>query len=196
MKQTNILLTLLFCLTITACDTQEKADELVDLKYFDLVGLLDNQLDILVNSNASLEKIVGAGEEEEKLEIEPSKEGWREELKLFYGANINKLGLKDAYNVEELSRIGGGKKLINTAKSSGQTVRLLEYNYSEIGLESLRILIEEKNEVFVFQKEMLMSFALVNNEIVLSDYSIIGKQEMILKDDLDFALKGKIVMTP
>ncbi len=190
---------LLFVTIVVLCSSCAPATEEKVTRtnvYYDLIGLLNNQVDYLASQNAVLEKKVGAGDESEILEITPDDKGWKEELKLFFNADINKLGLTDAYDVEQLSRIDGGRKLINAARSENQPIRLIEYNFSEKMLESLRILVEEKNEVYTFKKEMRMTFTQINDQTVLSQYSIVGTQAMVMKSDLDFSLNGKIVLNP
>ncbi len=103
------------------------------------------------------------------------------------------MGLIGAYETEELSNFGGGKKLINSAKSDEQSVRMIEYNFANDQLESLRILVEEDNEVYVFKKEMQMTFIQKNGKAYLKDYSITGTQTMVMKSDLFFSLKAKVL---
>jgi hypothetical protein len=162
-------------------------------EYYSLLDLLDEQIDLLVSENATLEKTLGVGEEVELISKTPNIEEWKSELELFYYANINKLGLIDAYETEELSNFGGGKKLINSAKSNEQSVRMIEYNFANDMLESLRILVEEENEVYVFKKEMQMTFTQKNGKSFLTDYSITGTQTMVMKSDLNFSLKAKVL---
>ena len=181
---------------ILSCDSKEESQVVKIDDYYNLLQLLDEQIEFLVKNNATLEKTLGAGSESETTQKTPSTDEWKEELKLFYNANINKLGLKDAYEIEELGRIGGGKKLINSAKSDAQSVRLIEYNFGHETLESLRILIEEENEVYVFKKEMQMMFALKKGKLVLDTYSIEGSQTMVMKSDLNFSLNAKVRVNP
>ncbi len=190
------LLILSVLIATFSCTSPTKEPVVQAGTYYDLVGLLDHQVKYLYVQNASLEKTIGAGDESEVLQVSPDTTTWREEFKLFYNADINKLGLSDAYEVEQLSRIDGGRKLINAAKSGAQPVRLIEYNFSNNALESLRILVEEKNEVYVFKKEMQMHFAQVEGAPVLKEYSIEGTQTMVMKSDLNFSLNGKVVLNP
>jgi len=168
--------------------------EVVEInEYYNLLGLLDEQAALLAGQKATLEKTLGVGAEVEFISSTPNIEEWKSELELFYYANINKLGLIGAYETEELSNFGGGKKLINSAKSDEQSVRMIEYNFANDQLESLRILVEEDNEVYVFKKEMQMTFIQKNGKAYLKDYSITGTQTMVMKSDLFFSLKAKVL---
>jgi len=180
-----------------SCSSEQDNQVVKIEKYYGLLDLLDEQVSMLVDQNAVLEKTLGVGSETEVTSKTPSAKEWRAELELFYYANINKLGLIDAYETEELSKFGGGKKLINSAKSSEFSVRMIEYNFANDKLESLRILVEEENEVYVFKKEMEMTFTQNRGVSVLTGYSIKGTQTMVMKSDLTFSLNAKIeINTP
>lgn len=160
--------------------------------YFDLVGLLDDQTSLLIKQGVVLEKKLTANGEQESMSLRPdSEEQLRAELKLFYEADINKLGLDDAYFTEELPGINGNSKVINTAKKAGPNVRMIEYDYSLGKLSQIRVLVEDKNDIYTFQKEMTMSFESLEGKEMLIGYSITGKQKMVMKSDLDFSLQGR-----
>lgn len=192
----NAFFGLTLIVLLSACDSENRQAVKID-KYFDLVSLLDQQAELLYESGARLEKILVANGEEEKVLIRPDSAGQlKSEWQLFYEADINKLGLEDAYYVEELPGINGIRKVINTAKKKGANVRLIEYDYEQDHLKSIRILVQDKNDIYDFEKEMLLNFDWIDEKAVLSDYSIIGKQDMVMKSELQFELIGKILLNP
>lgn len=187
----RIFLGLFLILSITACNTGDIKTRVKIDKYFDLVSLLDEQSELLYTNKAVLDKKLTANGEVESILVRPDSAAQiRDELKLFYEANINKLGLGDAYFTEELPGINGMRKVINTAKKSGSNVRLIEYDYKSDVLDRVRIVMEDKNDVYTFEKEMLMNFKLVNGREILSNYTISGKQQMVMKSDLNFTIEG------
>lgn len=176
---------------MTACSGPTEPAVVKSNTYFDLVGLLDAQTSLLVKQGVVLEKKLVANGEQEFMALRPdSEEQLRAELKLFYEADINKLGLDDAYFTEELPGINGSSKVINTARKAGPNVRMIEYDYNLGKLGQIRILVEDKNDIYTFQKEMVMSFETQDSREVLTGYSITGKQKMVMKSDLDFSLEG------
>lgn len=182
---------LFFAIGITACSGPTETAVVRANSYFDLVGLLDAQTSLLVKQGVVLEKKLTANGEKESMSLRPdSEEQLRAELKLFYEADINKLGLDDAYFTEELPGINGSSKVINTAKRAGPNVRMIEYDYNLGKLSQIRVLVEDKNDIYTFQKEMTMSFESSGGQEVLTGYSITGKQKMVMKSDLDFSLEG------
>lgn len=185
----GVLALMVSCSTTSTSDNQIVKIE----KYYSLLDLLDEQINFLVSENASLEKTLAVDGQVELIRSSPNIEEWKSELELFYYADINKLGLIDAYETEELSNFGGGKKLINAAKSDSESVKLIEYNFANDLLESLRILVQDKNEVYVFEKEMKMNFIQKEGKSFLKDYSITGTQIMIMKSDMTFSLEAKVL---
>ena len=187
---------LILIVLLSACESQNTDAVKIDT-YFDLVGLLDEQAEQLYESGARIEKVLVANGEEEKMLIRPDSVGQlRTEWQLFYEADINKLGLDDAYYVEGLPGLDGGRKEIYTAKKKAANVRLIEYDYQNDRLRYIRILIQEKNDIYNFQKEMLLNFEEVDGKAMITDYSINGKQDMVMKSELSFALSGKVLFNP
>lgn len=191
-----ILWGLTLALVLSACETGEKKSARIT-QYFDLISLLDQQAQLLYDAGARVEKELMANGELEQLLITPDSAGQlKAELKLFYDADINKLGLGDAYDTEELPGINGGRKVINSAKKAGPNVRLIERDYQGENLKQIRILVEDKNDIYTFEKEMLMDFEVVNGQAMLKTYSIVGKQDMVMKSELNFSLTGKLLLNP
>lgn len=178
---------------LVSCNSSNDNQVVKVEKYYGLLDLLDEQINFLVSEKASLEKTLAVDGQVELITSIPNIEEWKKELELFYYADINKLGLIDAYETEELSNFGGGKKLINAAKSDKESVQIIEYNFANDLLESLRILVQEENEVYVFEKEMKMNFIQKEGKPFLKDYSITGTQTMIMKSDMTFSLKAKVL---
>ncbi len=188
----RVFLGLVLALNIVACSAPVETATVRTGSYFDLVGLLDRQTTLLLEQGAVLQKKLTANGETEDMSVKPdSEEQLRAELKLFYEANINKLGLDDAYFTEELPGINGASKIINTAKKAGPNVRMIEYDFNLGKISQIRVLVEDKNDIYTFEKEMTMKFEpLADGREILTGYSINGKQKMVMKSDLNFSLEG------
>lgn len=182
---------LFLVLGLASCNAPEETISVKTDKYFDLVGLLDAQSELLFQQKAVLQKKLMANGEVESMSVTPDSTGQiKAELKLFYEADINKLGLDDAYFTEELPGVSGGRKVINTAKKAGPNVRLIEYDYVQGKINQIRIIVEDKNDIYTFEKEMTMNFESIEGYEILSGYTIKGKQQMVMKSDLNFSLEG------
>ena len=185
-------------LIMSSCNLVEQDKEAIKIDtYFDLAGLLDQQADLWMARGVKVEKVLTTNAREETVIVDVTdRKQLTDELNLFYEADINKVGLGDAYIIEELPAVFGQRKLVNSARSKKQKVRLLEFNYDQEKLTQIRILVEDKNSVYTFEKEMLIDFETINGEEVLTGYSITGKQDMVLKSDLNFSLKGRLLPNP
>lgn len=160
-------------------------------KYFDLAGLLDRQAALLYAGGAKLEKVLVADGKEDKMLISPDSVGQiKAELKLFYEADINKPGLDDAYDEETLPGADGSHSVINVAKKKAPRVRLIEYDYEQHQLRRIRILVQNKNDIYDLQKEMLLNFEQTDGRERLTSYSISGRQRMLMKPELRFSISG------
>ena len=165
-------------------------------KYFDLAGLLNRQAALWYASGAGLEKVLVADGKEEKTLISPDSVGQlKAELKLFYEADINKPGLDDAYDEKTLPGANGSHRIINTAKKKAPRVRLIEYDYEQHQLRRIRILVQNKNNIYDLQKEMLLHFEQIDGRERLTSYSISGRQRMLMKPELRFSISGSVLFT-
>lgn len=188
----RVFVGLILALGIVACSAPVETVAVKTGSYFDLVGLLDTQTALLLERGTVLQKKLTANGETEDMSLKPdSEEQLKAELKLFYEANINKLGLDDAYFTEELPGINGASKVINTAKKAGPNIRMIEYDFYLGKISQIRVLVEDKNDIYTFEKEMTMKFeSLADGREILAGYSINGKQKMVMKSDLNFSLEG------
>lgn len=188
----RFFLGLVLALSVVACSKPTENVAVKTGSYFDLIGLLDTQTALLLERGAVLQKKLTANGETEDMSVKPeSEEQLKAELKLFYEANINKLGLDDAYFTEELPGINGASKIINAAKKAGPNIRMIEYDFYLGKISQIRVLVEDKNDIYTFEKEMTMKFeSLADGREVLTSYRINGKQKMVMKSDLNFTLEG------
>lgn len=177
----------------TGCDVNEKSEPIRTGVYFDLVELLDHQAQLLAEMKPTFSKQLTVNGETETVQLElDSVSQWKAQLALFYQADINRLGLETAYITEELTLGENKKKIIDQAKGAKTTVRLIEYNYLDDQLSNIRILVRENNSVYEFDKELNLNFISEAGVNRISDFSIIGNQNMLLKSDLSYSLKAVI----
>tara|TARA_R110001592_G_scaffold259350_1_gene523309 strand:- start:1233 stop:1814 length:582 start_codon:yes stop_codon:yes gene_type:complete len=186
-------LAFLLSLLLFGCSVSQKSEPIRTGTYFDLVELLDEQIATFEVERPILTKELSVNGEPDKIIVQlDSAEQWKEELGLFYQADINKLGLETSYATEELSTGNGNRKVIDSAKTEKPTVRTIEYNYIENQLKSIRIIIRDENPVYKFEKELNLYFNAVQGKSILSSFAISGDQSMILKDELNYSLKATI----
>ncbi|WP_323755451.1 hypothetical protein [Roseivirga sp.] len=183
----------LLALSLVSCTEGQKSEPIRTGTYFDLVELLDEQIAVFEVEKPILTKELSVNGETDQVIVQfDSAKQWKEELGLFYQADINKLGLETSYTTEELSTGTDIKKVIDSAKTDRPAVRSIEYNYKADQLESIRIIVKDENPVYKFEKELNLYFNVVQGKSILSSFTISGDQSMILKDELNYSLKATI----
>lgn len=175
--------------TIVSCSSEREEAEALSTTYFDLKSLLDSELAQLTEQGASLEKLLNAGGQEERLTISPDSAGWHEQLKLFYEANINKPGFIGEYFEEELPAINEVSKVIYTSKSQKHPVQVMECFYENQVLTKIRLLVSEVNAIYSVTKEMSLYF----DETGITSFDIKGEESMRLKKEMNYMILGTIV---
>ncbi|KYG84494.1 hypothetical protein AWW67_05125 [Roseivirga seohaensis] len=191
MKLKNLVF--LLSLMLFGCTVGQKSEPIRTGTYFDLVELLDEQIAQFEVEKPVLTKELNVSGETDRVTIQlDSAKQWKEELGLFYQADINKLGLETSYTTEELSTGVNTKKVIDSAKNERPAVRSIEYNYTDNQLVSIRIIIRDKNPIYKFEKELNLYFQNEQGKSILSSFTISGDQNMILKDELSYSLKATI----
>lgn len=187
-KFTLLALSLSVLMACTPKPIEQKAD--VDV-YFALSTLLDHQIGQLTTANAKLEKHLTSGESQETITIAPdSVDGWKRQLRLFYEADINKVGFTGEYFEEELPAINGTSRKIFSVKNQKHPVQVMECIYEESRLKEVRLLVKETNTIYNATKEMSLYFDENEN---LVGFNIQGGESMALKKDLNYSIRATIV---
>lgn len=189
MTKLQKLLFFLLISTLAGCSSGREETVQVSSAYFDLKTLLDKELTQLTAEGASLEKLLNAGDQEERLTISPDSAGWHEQLRLFYEADINKPGFIGEYFEEELPAINEVSKVIYTSKSQKHPVQVMECFYENQVLTKIRLLVSEVNAIYTVTKEMSLYF----DETGITSFDIKGEESMRLKNDLNYMIQGTIV---
>ncbi|KYG78564.1 hypothetical protein MB14_17690 [Roseivirga ehrenbergii] len=178
---------------LLGCSVGKNSEPIRTGTYFDLVELLDEQIAEFEVKRPVLTKELNVSGETDRVTIQlDSAKQWKEELGLFYQADINKLGLETSYTTEEISTGVNTKKVIDSAKTERPAVRSIDYNYTDDQLESIRIIIRDENPIYKFEKELNLYFHIEQGKSILSSFTISGDQSMILKDELNYSLKATI----
>ncbi|MBK6265673.1 hypothetical protein JKA74_11545 [Marivirga sp. S37H4] len=161
--------------------------------YYDVEGLVDDQVKKLVQENALLAKKISINGKAEQDTVTFDSLGWINELGVFKLADINKPTLRDLYKANEKSKDGNkiwsykaekqslGIEFLNVYFGSDSTVKKLEARYNE------------DNSLYSSERNMEMAFENVGGETILTNYKIYGKQKMIMKDEVEFSIESEIL---
>lgn len=161
--------------------------------FFDIAGLIDNQVQLLDSIGPSLLKKAIIDGVEENTQFTPSDDTiWAKELMIFKSADINKPKLVDNYDIME-TQISGAKIIIYKSKYPDTTqVDSLAISFSDSENKPLTIhaLLVSNNTLFESEKTLELSFKDVSGQTILSKYKIEGWQKMISKDSTIYFIEG------
>lgn len=125
---------------------------------------------------------------------------WIKELDIFRQLEvINKPINRDSYLVNDGETDPGSNLTIKTftrkEKEELPVVYLkVYYQHSIRQPRKIEALFDEENALYKSARVLSMDFHPINNKTVLTSYSITGGQKMILRDSVDFSIRGKITV--
>jgi len=165
------------------------------LKYYDLNGLIDQQLVWLIEFNPKIQKTAVLNGISESSSMRLDSVQWARELKIFRDADLNKSRLRQEYRVvEDLSEPTSNLKirLYEAINKEIMEVEYLKIFYveKEVDLRKLEASVREKNSLFSSRKTLYMTFEDDGNgSIKINHFKIEGQQKMILMDTVKFSLE-------
>lgn len=185
---------ILFLIGILSCTNPVKKES-DSLKYYDLNGLIDQQLDWLIEFNPKIQKTAVLNGIPESSSMRLDSVQWTRELKIFRDADLNKSRLRQEYRiVEDLSEPTSNLKirLYEAINKEIMEVEYLKIFYveKEEDLRKLEASVLEKNSLFSSKKTLYMTFEDDGNgSIKIKHFKIEGQQKMILLDTVKFSLE-------
>lgn len=180
MRKFSTLLLTTVLIWLSSCDRM-KPDTIAISKYPEMEQLFTGQVARLTGKQ--LEKSVWLENESESQTLTLDTATWKKELAFLLEVNPNQPEYVGAF--EELSE---GKKLI-LVLGEGERGVLKKLEYEKInGVSSIKATIHEDKDVYVHHREVALSFS----GQVLSTYSIVGYQKIMLKDTVRFKIEGQI----
>ena len=183
-----LLILLLLSQVFTAC-VPTSANKDADKKYFDVAGLIHQQISELSKGKPKIEKKTSLSGKQDQIKTDTL--DWNKELALFKEADINSPALRDSY---EISEDKANKTITYAAKEEKLKVKEIKLQYNEnsqitnLNISQLKIIFSEDNHLYEIQR--VMEISLKDN--LLNTYSIKGFQKVALKDSLVYQIEGKV----
>ena len=182
--------------TVLSCESTSSKRNGVERsgQYLNLTALLDEQVGYLLEKKASLHKQVKTGYQTDTIQAFPlDSVEWKNQLALFYDADISLPGYDGAYFEEQLPGISGETKVIYTARTAKLKVRVLECTYIEKQLKTIRIEVAEKNTIYKFDKRLSLEFESVSGLLLLESFNMAGHEYMQFKQPLNYQIEAKVI---
>ncbi len=176
-----------------ACTNMEnKKQKSIDV-YYDINGLIDEQVELLNAISPFLLKTADLDGIKETDTLKLSEDEWENELSIFRSMDINKPMLVDSY-VEEVKTNDSHTVTTWISKSQKDTeVDTLKIYQS--GTDSPNKIIahlSSKNTLFKTSKKLELVFSEYKGDQFLDQYSVIGWQKMLSKDSTFFSVNARI----
>jgi hypothetical protein len=179
-----------------ACKPVENKGE----RYYNLDSLLQAQTQLLITTKASLTKSAYLGERKETKKLSPDSLGWIDEFgTLSELALINKPIYRGMYSVMDEQDNKSNLRILSYAiKDRKQEGKLPVRNVRIYYLGSLDRIkriegtYREENELYRGSHTLSIELQDVYNKTMITSYSIVGHQKMILADSVDFTIEGQI----
>ena len=184
----NLFLLLLSFVIVTAC-VPTSANKDAEKKYFDVAGLIHQQISELNKRKPKVEKNTSLSGEQGKISTDTL--DWNKELALFKEADINSPALRDSYEIIEDK---ASKTVTYTSKEEKLKVKEIKLQYNEnsqitaLNINQLKIIFAENNQLYEIQRVMEMTL----KNSLLNSYSIKGFQKVAMKDSLVYEINAKV----
>lgn len=176
------------CLFLLACNVRPEQEASDFQSYFDLESFLDEQIEMMLAQKAGVEKNLESNGRKDEITIEiNSADEWKEQLSLFYEANIDQPGYQGSFKIDSLNS-EGLKKVLYEAKNEKTPIQRFECNYQSGELVEIHIDFIEKN--LVYNDKKMLSLFMQGERLV--GYSIQGNEAMRLKEDMIYSVEAVI----
>ena len=157
--------------------------------YFDVKGLLDQQVKQLSAANPAVEKHAELRDGTAETVRVPQVK-WADELQIFYQADINKAALRGVYKVDSAALPGGLTRRHYARQGTPPNAPVRELTVVSNGTETrlLEADIEQHNALFDTRKHLQLTL----QQGRLSSYEVHGSQKLIFFDTLPYAVSGRV----
>ena len=190
----NRWLYLFIILILWSCGPNQNSRTGIANRYYDINGLIDEQLKMLDSISPILYKKAVIDGKEELIELTPTDSIWKKELMIFRSADINKSMFADSYISSEDSNSETKIILYKSKIPKSTKVDVLTITLSAQDNNPLKIhaSISQGNSLFDSQKILEISLKNYQGQQRIISYSIEGWQKMISKESTNYHIESNI----
>jgi hypothetical protein len=173
---------LLLSLFLASCTNSE--NKIQSKNYYDLAGLLNQQISNLSAKKPLVEKLVVLQDKQERITTKDI--DWNKELELFLQADLNKQSYQSAYTIDVKD------KSVTYFLKEGEKmpVKQLTIEFDEKELpKHIEVLMQTSN--YLYESDKKLTADLVNSQ--LKSYKIEGTQQLFVGSKKIFSVEGKII---
>jgi hypothetical protein len=164
--------------------------------YFDLAGVIEQQLMLLDSLDPQLRLTAAIGEQEESTLTRKDSASWAEMLQLYADADLNDPVLRGMYEVQDSSLENSPLRAkVFRARDEDVEIPYMKIYFEEVpeNLRYVEALFREENPLYSTRRLMRLTFHEVSGLNRLSSFSSSGKQKMIFQDSVIYHTEGEIL---
>lgn len=186
---------IILCFAVLLISCNENVEKSVAY-YYDVDSLMEKQKQVLGEKKAAIVKWAKVDNATAEATVTPdSLQAWNSNFQIFEKININRPALKGVYDLKEYDDPRSNLKIREySSTKEGVEVPFLKLYYLE-SVENLKMIEAryiEDNPIFKAQRNLKFVFDDFTGQPLLKTFSIKGSQKMLLKDRVDFEVKGEI----
>lgn len=178
---------------IWSCDQSQDLRQQKINTYYDIEGLIEEQLLWLDSVSPFLYKSGTIDGQEDTEKVQPSDSVWRQEFLVFRSMDINKPILADSYNISEEETATGFTSIYISKFPRATLVDSLRIDFDQnknpLFISAFQ---HSQNPLFVSEKRLEMHFDLAGSHPLLTEFRVSGMQKMITRHRVNFDIISKI----
>lgn len=188
------LVVIALIVSVCSCSVRKKTKAL-----YPVDSLLSAQAKYLSAKKAVVKKVVVLDGKEEQISLTPKDTAaWRNELEVFTALDvINKPVNRSYYAVEETSDSRSNlivKSFTTTQDDVPVKYFKIYYQSKPSRLRKLEAHFNELTALYKSGRELTMEFQQFGDTVVLTSYSIVGGQKMMLDDSVQYRIRGSLTV--
>lgn len=162
-------------------------------------SLLHAQAEYLSAHKATLAKVTRLGLAENEVNVIPgSTLAWEKELEIFKALdNINKPVNRDLYHIENFADSRSNLQVKAITTTADLSVKYLKVYYQGQPRKLKKLVAEynESNSLYESVRVMTLEFQEVDRNPVLTTYTVVGGQKMVMSDTVQYAINGSLKLS-
>lgn len=196
MHKLTFKLGIILLLITVGCQSEESDVEsmLEATPYFDLKGVINQQITLLDKLNPQVEITASIGENTETETMQKDSTAWAEALQLYADADINKPVLRGQYIVTDSTLDGQDlqAKIYRARNEKEAEIPYMKviYKDSTANPRYVETLFREENPLYSTYRSMSLHFEQLEGTLRLTEYESQGRQKMIFKDSVIYSTRG------
>jgi hypothetical protein len=172
---------IILSLFLASCSQSE--NKIQSKIYYDLAGLINQQISDLSAKKYLIEKTVTLGEKKEQIKTKDI--DWHKELELFLQADLNKQSYQSAYTIDVKDK--KTTYLLKEGEKLPVKQLIVEFDQKDLP-KHIEVTMHTNN--YLYESDKKLSADLENN--LFKTYRIEGYQELFVGSKKNFSIEGKI----